>query len=132
MDHERTYPTSRPTRITTARPPHADSPHGHQRAEPDHDLQYLQRAGSAAFTITDPNGVLTTLTYDTRQRLTSRSVGSETMAIEYWPTGLSQEDTLPDTTPALHLRQCKQADSYRGQRAEQDQYTLDLMSNRTH
>ena len=39
-------------------------------------------------TITDPNGVVTTLTYDARQRLTSRTVGSEQTTFDYWPTGL--------------------------------------------
>src|SRR5207245_974777 len=33
-------------------------------------------------TITDPNGVVTTLTYDLRQRLTSRQVGTETTTFD--------------------------------------------------
>ncbi len=49
-------------------------------------------------TITDPNGVLTTLTYDTRQRLTSSQVGSETTTYAYWPTGLLKLVTLPDSS----------------------------------
>ena len=39
-------------------------------------------------TITDPNGVVTTLAYDGRQRLTSRTVGTEQTTFDYWPTGL--------------------------------------------
>jgi YD repeat-containing protein len=39
-------------------------------------------------TITDSNGTVTTLTYDTRQRLTSRQVGTEATTLAYWPTGL--------------------------------------------
>src|SRR6185295_2148711 len=35
-------------------------------------------------TITDPNGVVTTLTYDLRQRLASRQVGTEQTVFEYW------------------------------------------------
>src|SRR5690606_31079588 len=47
-------------------------------------------------TMTDPNGVVTTLTYDLRQRLTSRAVGTEVSSFEYWPTGLLKKATLPD------------------------------------
>jgi YD repeat-containing protein len=47
-------------------------------------------------TMTDPNGVVTTLTYDLRQRLTSRTVGTEVTTFEYWPTGLLKKATLPD------------------------------------
>ncbi len=49
-------------------------------------------------TITDPNGVVTTLTYDLRQRLTSRTVGVEQTTVEYWPTGLLKKTTLPDSS----------------------------------
>ena len=55
-------------------------------------------------TITDANSVLTTLAYDSRQRLTSRTVGSETTTLEYWPTGLLKKVTQADSTlPALYL-----------------------------
>lgn len=47
-------------------------------------------------TITDPNGVLTTLAYDARLRVTSRQVSSETTAFSYYPTGLLKRVTLPD------------------------------------
>jgi len=47
-------------------------------------------------TITDPNGVVTTLTYDARQRITSRSTAGETTGISYYPTGLVQRVTLAD------------------------------------
>ena len=43
-------------------------------------------------TISDPNGIVTTLVYDARQRITSRTVGLEVTAFEYWPTGLLEED----------------------------------------
>jgi RHS repeat-associated protein len=46
--------------------------------------------------ITDPNGLVTTLTYDVRQLLTSRSAGGETTTLEYWPTRLLKKATLPD------------------------------------
>jgi RHS repeat-associated protein len=53
-------------------------------------------ANGNSLTISDPNGVVTTLTYDTRQRLTSSTVGTETIAYEYWPTGLLKKATAPD------------------------------------
>jgi len=49
-------------------------------------------------TITDPNGVVTTLTYDLRQRLISRQVATEVTSYSYWPTGLSKRVTLPDSS----------------------------------
>jgi RHS repeat-associated protein len=83
-------------------------------------------------TITDPNGVVTTLTYDLRQRLTSRTVGSETTTFAYWPTGLPKKATLPDgsyieyTYDAAHrLTGINDAEGNR------IHYTLDLMGNRT-
>ncbi len=48
--------------------------------------------------VTDPNGVVTTLTYDLRQRLTSRQIGTETTSYSYYPTGLLQTVTLPDSS----------------------------------
>lgn len=48
--------------------------------------------------ITDPNGLVTLLTYDARQRITSRSAGGETTDFEYWPTGLLKKLTLPDAS----------------------------------
>jgi len=47
-------------------------------------------------TITDPNGVVTTLAYDARQRLTSRSTAGETTGFAYYPTGLLRQVTMPD------------------------------------
>jgi RHS repeat-associated protein len=83
-------------------------------------------------TITDPNGVVTTLTYDLRQRLTSRTVGSELTSFAYWPTGLLKKATLPDgsyleyTYDAAHrLTGINDAEGNR------IAYTLDAMGNRT-
>lgn len=47
-------------------------------------------------TITDPNFVVTTLTYDDRQRLTSETVAGELTTFSYWPTGSLKRVTLPD------------------------------------
>ncbi len=49
-------------------------------------------------TIVDPNGLTTTLSYDTRQRLTSRSVGSELTTYSYDPAGQLIQVTLPDSS----------------------------------
>lgn len=83
-------------------------------------------------TITDPNGVVTSLAYDERQRLTSRTVGDETTSFEYWPTGLLKKATQPDGSYLLYtyddahrLTQISDADGNR------IVYTLDAMGNRT-
>lgn len=83
-------------------------------------------------TVTDANGVVTTLTYDLRRRLTSRTVGSETTTFDYWPTGLQKKVTLPDSSylqytydTARRLTDITDADGNR------THYTLDLMGNRT-
>ena len=83
-------------------------------------------------TISDPNGVVTTLTYDARQRLTSRAIGTETTTFSYWPTGLLKRVTQPDgsyvqyTYDTAH-RLMQIADGA----ANKIAYTLDAMGNRT-
>jgi len=83
-------------------------------------------------TIVDPNGLTTTLTYDARQRLTSRSVGGETTSFEYDGVGQVTKVTLPDGSfltyayDAAH-RLTAIADSLGNRIA----YTLDAMGNRT-
>ncbi len=82
--------------------------------------------------ITDPNGLTTKLTYDLRQRLTSRSVGGETTAYDYDEAGQLIRVTLPDgsyivyTYDAAH-RLTAIADGLGNRIA----YTLDLAGNRT-
>ncbi len=44
----------------------------------------------------DPNDVLTSYSYDLRQRQTSVSVGGQSTQYEYWPTGLLKKVTQPD------------------------------------
>lgn len=82
-------------------------------------------------TIIDPNNVLTTLTYDSRQRLSSRSVGTESTGFAYWPTGLLKRVTAPDGTfieysydAAHRLTQIVDDENNRVV------YTLDAMGNR--
>ena len=48
--------------------------------------------------IVDPNGLVATMAYDTRQRLTSRTVGSETTVYQYDSVGQLTKVTLPDTS----------------------------------
>lgn len=83
-------------------------------------------------TITDPNGILTTLTYDFRLRLTSRKVGTETTAFAYWPTGLLKQVTLPDGGSLTYTydgaHRLTQVSDGLGNKI---MYTLDAMGNRT-
>ena len=81
--------------------------------------------------VVDPNGLVTTLTYDARMRLTSRSVGGELTSYQYDAVGQLIKITLPDGSflaytydPAHRLTQI--ADNA-GNRIV---YTLDLMGNR--
>ncbi len=83
-------------------------------------------------TIKDPNGTLTTLTYDPRQRLTSKQVGSETTGYSYWPTGQLKTVTRPDSStvtytydPAHRLTQVTDG------LGNTIKYTLDAAGNRT-
>ena len=82
--------------------------------------------------ITDPNGLVTTLAYDPRQRLTSRSVGGETTSYTYDNAGQLTRVTLPDGSfldysyDAAH-RLTQIADNLGNRIA----YTLDAMGNRT-
>ena len=83
-------------------------------------------------TITDPNGVVTTLTYDLRQRLTSRDAGPETTTFSYWPTGLLKQVSLPDSSHVLYTHdgahRLTQISDGAGNTIK---YTLDAMGNRT-
>lgn len=82
-------------------------------------------------TLIDPNGVTTTLTYDPRQRLTSRSVGNELTSYQYDGVGQLTQVTLPDNSrlnytydPAHRLTAISDT------LGNQILYTLDAMGNR--
>ena len=53
--------------------------------------------------ITDPNGTVTTKTYDLRQRLTSETVGGEKTQYSYYPTGLLKQVTRPDASYLTYI-----------------------------
>ncbi len=83
-------------------------------------------------TITDPNGVVTTLTYDARQRLKTRTVGGELTTFDYWPTGLLQKATLPDGSFLLYgYDPAQRLTSIVDSEGNAIEYTLDAMGNRT-
>jgi RHS repeat-associated protein len=82
-------------------------------------------------TLTDSNGVLSVFTYDAMQRVTSRTIGSETTTLEYWPTGLLKKVVLPDGSFTLNTYDA----AHRLIRVEDQagasiEYTLDAMGNR--
>jgi RHS repeat-associated protein len=83
-------------------------------------------------TITDPNGVVTTLTYDLRQRLTSKTIGSEATTFEYWSTGLLKKATLPDGSYLQYAYDAAhRLTEVQDSEGNHVTYTLDAMGNRT-
>ena len=83
-------------------------------------------------TITDPNGLATTLAYDARGRLTSRSAGGETASYQYDGVGQLTRVTQPDGSYIAYTydgarRLTGVADNLGNSIA----YTLDAMGNRT-
>lgn len=83
-------------------------------------------------TITDPNGVITTLTYDLRQRIKSRQIGTETTSYVYYPTGQLETVTLPDASTISYTYDAahRLTDITDGL-GNHVHYTLDAMGNRT-
>lgn len=83
-------------------------------------------------TIIDPNGTTTTLTYDARQRLTSRNVGGEVTSYDYDAVGQLIKVTLPDASFLSYTydaaRRLTGIEDNLGNRIA---YTLDNAGNRT-
>ena len=81
-------------------------------------------------TVTDPNGVVTTLTYDARLRLLSRQVGTETTSYIYYPTGLLKLVTMPDSSTVLYTYDnAHRLDKITDGAGNYISYTLDNMGN---
>jgi YD repeat-containing protein len=82
--------------------------------------------------LTDPNGVVTTLAYDARQHLASRTTAGEQTTFDYWPTGLLKKVTLPDSSFVLYsydnAHRLTRIDDAAGNYIS---YTLDGIGNRT-
>jgi len=83
-------------------------------------------------TIIDPNGVSTTLTYDGRQRLRTRTVGTEQTTYDYDDANQLTKVTLPDGSYLSYTyddaHRLTQISDNAGNRIN---YTLDDMGNRT-
>jgi RHS repeat-associated protein len=83
-------------------------------------------------TLTDPNGVMTTLGYDKRQRLLSSQVGTETTGYSYWPTGLLETETRPDlSTITLTYDGAHRLTDINDILGNHIHYTLDALGNHT-
>lgn len=87
-------------------------------------------------TITDPNGVVTTLTYDARERLTSSQVGTggapETTSYTYWPVGLLKLVTQADSSTILYTYDgAHRLTTITDSLGNYIQYTLDALGNHT-
>lgn len=83
-------------------------------------------------TIVDPNGLTTTLTYDARQRLTSRTVGTETTSYEYDGVGQMTKVTLPDGSFLSYAYDAAhRLTAIQDNLGNRISFTLDLMGNRT-
>ena len=81
--------------------------------------------------IVDPNGVVTTLTYDPRQRLIRRTTAGETLSLEYDPVGQLTRLTQPDGS---HIRYtydgARRLTAITDGQGNKIQYTLDPMGHR--
>lgn len=88
-------------------------------------------ANGQPLTVTDANGTVTTLTYDLRQHIKSVTVGGEQTQFAYWPTGLLQKITRPDSSYISYVydpaHRLTEVDDALGDRVV---YTLDAAGNR--
>jgi YD repeat-containing protein len=80
----------------------------------------------------DPNELVTTMTYDSRQRLTSLDVGGETTRYRYNPVGLLTRVTGPDNAYlAYGYDEAHRLTQTQDNLGNTFSYTLDAMGNRT-
>lgn len=87
-------------------------------------------ANGLPLSMTDPNGLVTTWTYDLRQRLKAVTVGTEQTRFDYYPNGLVQKMTQADGSYLLYIydaaRRLVETDDSAGDRLV---YTLDAAGN---
>jgi YD repeat-containing protein len=89
-------------------------------------------ANGRPLTTVDANGLTTTLAYDARERLTSRSVGGETTAYDYDAVGQLKKVTLPDNSfLAYTYDAAHRLTGIQDNLGNRIAYTLDLAGNRT-
>lgn len=82
-------------------------------------------------TIVDPNGLVTTLTYDLRSRLTSRTAGDLTTSYIYDGAGQLTQVTLPNSAYLMFTYDAAhRVTDIQEQLGNHIYYTLDLMGNR--
>jgi RHS repeat-associated protein len=99
---------------------------GHQTALGNYDAHGKPRE------ITDPNGLVTTLVWDNRQRLTSRTAGSQVTGYTYDNAGLLTRITFPDGGYLEHVYDnAQRLTEVRDNLGNKVTYTLDAMGNRT-
>ena len=88
-------------------------------------------ANGLPLSITDPNGIVTTLAYDLRQRLLTRTTAGEQTRYSYYLTGLLQKVTLPDGSFITSIydaaHRLTELDDSLGDRVV---YTVDSVGNR--
>ena len=83
-------------------------------------------------TIVDANGLTTTLTYDERQRLKTRTVGNETTSYDYDSVGQLTRVTLPDGSFLSYTYDdAHRLTGIQDNLGNRVAYTLDAMGNRT-
>jgi YD repeat-containing protein len=81
--------------------------------------------------MTDANGLVTNMTYDVRQRLTSRSVAGETTTYEYDPVGQLRKVTTPDGSTLQYTYDAAQRlTQIQDGLGNKTVYTLDYAGNR--
>ena len=82
-------------------------------------------------TIIDPNGLTTTLAYDARGRITSRTVGSEITTYQYDGVGQLTTLTLPDSSSLIYTYDAAhRLTSISDDLGNAIAYTLDALGNR--
>jgi RHS repeat-associated protein len=82
--------------------------------------------------IIDPNGVETTLTYDVRQRLKTRTINQFTTSFDYDGVGQLTQVTLPDNSVLIYTYDAaRRLTDIEDGGGNMIHYTLDLLGNRT-